>query len=158
MPFDEEPENLNLNKKSSLKINNSNSIFSKKEDITQSDFEKKIGDIESKSSKYSERAAQLSVSFRKILDDKTLSKNKNVFQTDIEKQTLESLIQLSMEMNEDENEREAIGATGLIALLLKSILIQRDRINTLEYNASQLENKLLNIEKTIGSPLDKEEK
>ena len=33
---------------------------------------------------------------------------KNVFQIDVEKQILESLIQLSVEMNEDENEKEAI--------------------------------------------------
>ena len=144
MPFDDDNESPQFNKKTSLKMNNSGSIFNKEKGPSQQDFQKKVSDMQNKSEEYAEKASQLSANFKKILEDKTLLQNKNVFQLDVEKQVLESLIQLSVEMNEDENEKEAMGATGLIALLLRSILIQRDRINSLEFSLNQLNSKIDN--------------
>jgi hypothetical protein len=151
MPFDEEESPAPVSNKKSLKINNDKSIFVKKNDVSQEDFEKNISNMQGKSAEYALRAAELSSSFRKILDDKSLVKNKNVFQLDVERQILESLIQLSIEMNEDEDEKEAMGATGLVALLLKTSLIQRDRINNLDFNSVQLESKILILEEKLAA-------
>jgi len=148
MPFDEEESQQAPNKKS-LKINNDKSIFIKKNDVSQQDFEKNISDMQGKSAEYALRAAELSSNFRKILDDKSLVKNKNVFQLDVERDILESLIKLCIEMNEDENEKESMGATGLVALLLKACLIQRDRINNLDFNYVQLESRILLLEEKL---------
>ena len=112
--------------------------------------------MQNKSEEYAEKASQLSANFKKILEDRTLLQNKNVFQLDVEKQVLESLIQLSVEMNEDENEKEAIGATGLIALLLRSVLIQRDRINNLEFLLNQLNSKIDNKNSVVDQSLKNE--
>ena len=51
------------------------------------------------------------------------------------------MIKLAVDVNNDPNEQEGMGSLMWIVLLLKTLLMQRDRINQLEYVVSQLEKK-----------------
>lgn len=149
MPFEDDIQDEDVvvknNKTSSI---NAASVKSKKN--LKEEFEKKANEANDKMNDYNDRAAQLTSSFKKVLEDKTLLQNKNVFSLDLEKEVISNLAKLAIDMNTDENEIEGIGSVGIITLLLRACLIQRDRINTIEYNQSLLNNKIKELESSLN--------
>lgn len=149
MPFEDDIQDEDVvvknNKTSSI---NAASVKSKK--TLKEEFEKKANEANDKMNDYNDRAAQLTSSFKKVLEDKTLLQNKNVFSLDLEKEVISNLAKLAIDMNTDENEIEGIGSVGIITLLLRACLIQRDRINTIEYNQSLLNNKIKELESSLN--------
>lgn len=145
MPFDEDEDDLPAdNQKSRLKnVSTQQSIFDKiPPKPSQKSFEKQVQSIQEKNNQYKQRAAELAIQFKKSVEDKTLPQNKNMFASEIERELLSKMIELAVEINNDPNEQEGMGSLGWIALLLRTILSQRDKINKLEYNLSTLEKKL----------------
>jgi len=143
MPFDEEEEKP-INPKIGLRnVSSQKSIF---ENIPKKpspeDFDKKVKEIQDRNSGYKQRAAELAVAFKKMIEDKTLVQNRNIFANELEKETLTKMIQLAVEINNDPNEQEGMGSLGWITLLLKTVLSQRDKINNLEYRIFHLEKKI----------------
>jgi len=110
------------------------------------DFQREVDEKSSRANSYKDRAAELASSFKKILDDKTLLQNKNIFSLDLEKEIISNLARLAIDMNTDENEIEGMGSVSIITLLLRTSIIQRDRINSLEYKYSLLENRIKELE------------
>jgi hypothetical protein len=80
------------------------------------------------------------------MKEKTLPDNKGVLAQDFEKKMRSELVQLVIEINNDEAEpKDGLGSATLFAALLKVIMLQRDRLNELEY-------RLLQVEKNQSSP------
>lgn len=110
---------------------------------------------------YKKRAADLFVQFSRAMSDKTLSQNRNVFNNESEKELLQNMIQLAIDVNNDPNEQEGMGSLTWITLLFKTCLSQRDRMNELEYALGSLQKKLDSsvitdyINKEISKALDK---
>ena len=96
--------------------------------------------------------------------DKTLAQHKNMIQQDFEKELLQKMIQLAIDINNDPNEKEGMGSLTWITLLLRTCLSQRDKINRLEYALAQLEKKVSDpmfvdsIKKDIIKALDNQKK
>lgn len=162
MPFDEEDDTPEPSKVGLKNVSSQKSIFDNMpKKPSQEDFEKKVHQNQEKLSSYKNRAAELSSNYFKIINDKTLKQNKNIFVQDMEKELLTKMIQLAMEINNDPAEAEGMGSLTWIAQLFKLSLIQRDKINQLEYTLSQLEKKLDTnylltlISKEIKNLLDK---
>ncbi len=147
-PFGEESEEevAPLKANSNLKkVSSKQSIFdSAKKKPSSQEFTEQVKGLEGKSASYKAKAAQLASDFVKILDDKTLPQNKNVFAKEIEKETIANMIQLATEINSDQYEQEGMGSLGWIVLLLKISLSQRDKINLLEYSLSELQTQVNN--------------
>lgn len=139
MPLDQE-ENIDEKIVSKVKkVSSTKSIFDEKKSSLNSDvFEKKVDQIKEKSNSYKERAAELAVQFKKILEDKTLPQNKSSFAISLEKEILTKMIELAIEINNDENEKEGMGSLSWITFILKLSLSQRDKINVLEYSLNKL--------------------
>jgi hypothetical protein len=142
MPFDEEDDDTlepQPVKTGLKKVSTQKSIFddmAKKP--TQEDLNKKVKHLQEKDSSYKVNFAELAIELSKVMNDKTLRENKNVFSKEIESELLKKLVNLATQVNNDaENEGE--GSIGLITLLLKISLLQRDRINSMEYRISLLE-------------------
>lgn len=148
MPFDDSKPPQNT-PKVGLKLQNSNSMFANVvKKPTQQELHNNVQQMQEKSQGYKERAADLALQFRKMLDDKTLLQNKNVFLIDLEREVLLKIAHLTSEMNLDEEEDDGsgVGSIGMITLLLRCLLIQRDKINELDYSLNQLNLKLKNIQ------------
>jgi hypothetical protein len=159
MPFDEEEESQEVALKTGLKnVSSQKSIFDaipKRQ--TQEDFTKKVNNVQEQVSSHKSRAAELSSHYNKIMADKTLKQNKNIFAKDMERELLTKMAQLAIDVNNDQHEHEGMGSLSWIVLLLKTCLNQRDKINQLEFFVSQLEKKLdpAAISKEIQAVLDK---
>ena len=128
---------------------------------TQQEFQRKVEAAQEKMSGYKKRAAELFVQFNKAVVDKTLPQNRNVFNLESEKEMLQNMIQLAIEINNDPNEQEGMGSLTWITCLFKTTMAQRDRINELEYAVSMMQKKLDStaladyINKEITKALDK---
>jgi hypothetical protein len=163
MPFDQDEEFVDTNKKTGLKsVSSRKSIFDNiPKKPTQQDFQKKVESVQEKINSNKQKAADLALEFKKILEDKTLPQNKNVFSKEIEREVLTKMVQLAVDINNDPDEADGMGSLSWITLLLKIALAQRDRINTLEYNLHLLDKKIDNSFEKISKELkdlDKEKK
>jgi hypothetical protein len=157
MPFDEEPdETLNEpTKKTGLKkVSSQKSIFDnipKKQSFEE--FSQKVDVAEEKVLSYKERSAKLAVEFLELIKDKTLKQNKTIFSKEMEKELLLKLVGVSIEINNDPLEKEGMGSLALITLLFKTVLMQRDRVNELEFILSQLTKKI--SDEALSTLIDK---
>lgn len=144
MPFDEEEDKPSTKSKQvGLKnVSSQKSIFdSLPKKPTQEDFDKQVKQVQERNNGYKIKAAELALQFNKSMADKTLSENKNMFQQDMEREIMQKMVQLAIEINNDPNEAEGMGSMTWITLLMKTCFAQRDRINKLEYTLVQLEKK-----------------
>lgn len=143
MPFDEDNEKETVQKVGLKKVSSQKSIFdSMPKKPSLKDLQDKVNEIEKKDFGYKQRATELSLAFKKIMADKTLSQNKNVFSQELEQETFSKLMNLASDINNDEDEKEGMGSLMLIALMFKTLLYQRDQINKMEYLLSEIEKKL----------------
>lgn len=140
MPFDEEDNVEEKRTKSGVKnVSSQKSIFENKpKKPTLDSFKQTVAQVEENKSVYRKRANELASSLLELMNDKTLAANKNIIQKDVERETLSNLLKLAEEINNDENENEGTGSLFLNTLLFKCILLQRDKINALEYEVSKL--------------------
>ena len=128
---------------------------------TPQDFQQRVQEVEDRRSSHKTRAAELFLQFDKIIKDKTVPQNRNVFNVEAEREVLQNLMRLASEINLDENEEDGIGSLTLITFLFKACLAQRDRINEMEFAVSVLQKKLDSptlaeyINKEITKALDK---
>ncbi len=90
---------------------------------------------------------ELSRTYMGFIKNKIVKENKSPIEEDLEKETVQKLIQISMQLNNDDTQPEGIGSLGLINLLFRSVLAQRDIINNLEYKYVQLERQLSSKDK-----------
>jgi hypothetical protein len=133
-----------------VKVNNSKSIINElPKKVSKEEFVAKAKEVNNQLNKYGERATELALNFKKILDDRTLIQNKTHLAHDMEKEVLNALLELGVDMNVDQHEEEGMGSMGLIMLLFRSVLIQRDKINQLDYTASLFSKQLKVIEKIL---------
>jgi hypothetical protein len=106
---------------------------------SQATLEKNVAATQERLTGHKKAAAELTVRFQKIMTDKTLPGNQNVLSSNIEMELLKDMMIFASEVNNDPNESdEGIGSLGLIAILLKTCITQRNRINELDYSLNSL--------------------
>ncbi len=150
MPFDEEDEIEDTRPRGGVKPPKSKSIFDNKpKPPSKEDSERRATAANNQLNSYNNRAFELAMAFKKALEDKTLPQNRTVIGVELEKELLGNLGQLAVDMNTDEHEVEGMGSVGLISLLLRCLLLQRDRMNTQEYSIHNLEGSVKNLQLSL---------
>jgi hypothetical protein len=128
---------------------------------THEQFQEKVKEAADRNSGYKQKAAELATMFNKAMTDKTLPENKNILYNDTERELLQKMVQLAIDINNDPNEQEGMGSLSWITLLLKTCFAQRDKINVLDHAIFQLQKRtdpaiLLDlVRKEITASLDK---
>ena len=150
------PENINYNAfrdpdESELKVNdkvklsNSKSMFSnkpKQDPNIKKQFEKNIQDYQENQIELSKRIAEATNKYVFAIKNKILPENRSPLQKEVESDIVKELIDIGYTLNNDQTKPEGIGSMGLINLLLKINLQQRDMINELAYKVETLEKKI----------------
>lgn len=147
-----EDDELSSSSKVEIKKPITKSMFdnqAKKPDPIKS--KEQAAEVNTRLNDYNSRAIEGANVFRKLLDDRTIVSNKSIFAAGLEKEAITKLQQLALDMDADPVQPDGMGSVGLISLALNALLAQRDKINQLDYNIHQLENKI----KQISSALDK---
>lgn len=137
MPLDDDPKDL---PKAGIKLKQGRTLPKKPDPRA---FEQRATDAFRREGDFKQKAYDLGKAFVKLLDDKVLPQNKSPMNKDLEKEALQNLVQLGMDMNDDEAQpMDGMGSIGLITLLMKGMVMQRDRMNELEYKLERSEKKL----------------
>lgn len=147
--------------KSTMKPQGKSMFDAKPRPPSPQEFQQRVQQTQETLSGYKKRAADLFVQFQRAMSDKTLAQNRNVFNHEAEKEMLQNMLQLAVEINNDPNEQEGMGSLTWITLLFKTCLAQRDRSNEIEFALVALQKKLEGpaltdyINKEIAKALDK---
>ena len=140
---DETKPSLQSQKIGLKKVSGQKSVFDNvPKKPTAEQFQKQVEAAANRNTDYKQRAAELATMFNKTMVDKTLIQNRNILANDAERELLQRMIQLAIDINNDPNEQEGMGSLSWITLLLKTCFSQRDKINQLEYIIFQLEKKM----------------
>jgi len=145
--FDDDEENVKPKK--GLKINNANSSVPDPPPKVQN-FRDNINEILNEEEKQKKLAFDIAHRFMMVLKDKTLDANKNVVVRQGEKQSIMDLIDFARLINSDENQEDNIGTMSIISTLIKAVLIQRDRINEIEYKLSKTESEVSSMSRKLA--------
>ncbi len=141
MPFDEDETgpSIQSQKIGLKKVSGQKSVFDgmpKKQ--TQEQLDEKVKEAVQRNSGYKHQAAELATMFNRAMADKTLARNRNVMSNDAEREILQKMVQLAIDINNDPKEQEGMGSLSWITLLLRTCFSQRDKINDLEYDLHKL--------------------
>jgi len=115
-------------------------------------FKQQASAVNDKLNSYNVRAVEAVTAFMKLLEDQTIPKNKSVFAADVEQEIINKFQRIALDMDADEHQPEGMGSVGVITFLLKVSLIQRDKINQLDYNINLLN---AQIKETALQSIDK---
>jgi len=159
MPFDDEETapSIQSQKIGLKKVSGQKSVFdSMPKKPSPEQFQEKVKQAADRNAGYKQKAAELATMFNKAMSDRTLVQNRNILSSDAERELLQRMVQLAMDINNDSNELEGMGSLSWITLLLKTCFSQRDKINQLEYAVFQIEKKLDadNLSKLIKKQID----
>ena len=123
-----------------VKIDNSKSRFESKKQLKQQ-FEESVKEISESSNEKKIKGMKLSASFIEILKSGTLQENKGPIEKNVEQDVLKQILDFSNELNNDPSEPEGLGSVAVSAILLKSVLLLRDKVNELSHELDLLKNK-----------------
>lgn len=77
--------------------------------------------------------------YLRMIDDKTLSRNRGSIANDVEREIRERVIQLALDLNNDENEEDnGKGAVVVLIAVTKVLTKYRDRLNDLEFEVQKM--------------------
>lgn len=165
MPFDKEYEDPKEQRASRVGLKNVSSQPSMFEGVPKKaspqEAQQKVQASQDRVSDHMKRANELAVQFNRTLMDKTLPQNKSIFSSEMERELLQNMMKLADDINNDPAQPDSYGSLSWIAVLLKTCLAQRDRLNQLEYVLVQMEKKFESsaltdfISKEISKVLDK---
>lgn len=143
--FDEDPKEPRENRVKLKQVSSQKSMFEgQPKKPTPQEFASQVHAQQERSASYKVRAAKLAGDFGKMMGDKTLPQNKNIFSREAERELLGNMMQLAIEINNDPNEQEGMGSLSWITVLFNTCIAQRDRLNFIEYRLEQ-------TEKTVNS-------
>lgn len=128
---------------SQLKIDNSKSRFGKKSEenkASKDQFDTEVSEYQKEQAAILTKIVELATQFNGFIKDKTLNENKGPILLELEKSIPKELSEISLQIDNDETtDQICLGSNGLILLLLRTNLIQRDIINELSFKVSKLE-------------------
>jgi len=139
-----DPDESELKVNERNKLSNDKSIFGQKSQSpseSKAIFEKKVVDYQVNEQELAKKIAEASKQYFLAVKDRTLKANRSLSKDENEKMIIKSLIDICNTLNTDTSQPEGTGSTGLINLILRVCLEQRDIINDLSYKIYQLENK-----------------
>lgn len=142
-PFDEEPKEPRENRVKLKNVSSQKSMFDgAPKKPTPQEAQQQAQTNQEKSSAYKRRASDLSVQFARMMSDKTLPENKNIFANEAKRELMQNMVQLAKDINNDDFEAEGDGSLIWIIVLFNTCFDQRDRINKLEYTLAQMSKKV----------------
>lgn len=139
LPFEAESEVIPAKK--SVKFGNERSRFTKAANADY-DFQKRAETLINSRNEQKQQGMQLINQFMSAMREKIIPENRGTISIEFEKDLRAKLIKLCIELDNDEAEPNVgMGSATLIALLLKVVMLQRDRINELDHRLFSIEKK-----------------
>lgn len=128
-----------------LKVKNKRSFVSNSEAAREADarFDKEMKEAAESSKILSSKIAKAADNYLSIISRKVITENKSQAQIEEEREVINNLVELVMQANMDPTQPIGTGSVGVISLMLKLLLLQRDKINDLSYNCFKMKELLV---------------
>lgn len=124
------------------KLNVGKSKFAAKS-AQKNNFETQAAQTVERMENKKKQAFEISQNFIALLKTQVLPENKGPLEQSLEREIIGKITHFTDALNNDpEEERDGMGSTGAVILLLKSVLILRDLRNQDSYRIAQLEGQL----------------
>lgn len=120
----------------------------------EKNFNLSVQNAEERISFFNSEFPKLGQDFFTFMQNKTLLKNKGPVEKDIESQLLRKISMLAEQMNIDETQKESAGSMALSTLFMIVFRDLRDRINLLEFDLVNLQNKISAMEASNVKSVD----
>lgn len=135
-----------------LKINNDKSTVSTpKGTPSMEEFKQLATAAADRLEGYKKRSWDLGVKFKGLMESSILPENKSIILKDLESETLGQLSQLATDINTDSGQPEGAGSVAVCQLIMKMMIIDKDRLNQTRFKAEQTEALLSEALKEIDS-------
>jgi hypothetical protein len=121
-----------------------------KQKNTKEAFEQMARQTNEKMQGHLAEAFELGKQYRELLEDQTISENKNFLIESKEKEIVGKLVSYAIKVNADHNENEGMGSVAIVTLLLKCVLRMRDRYNDVAYKCHILEKNYTRLEEKFN--------
>jgi hypothetical protein len=125
-----------------VKINNDSSTVPKPPPDTSAEFQERATKVFGKFEEYKNRGWELGRQFKALIEDTILASNKTIIAKDLEQEVMNKWVTLAQEMDNDNDQPQGIGGIVLCSLLMRMVLTQRDKINTLSYRLESAEKRI----------------
>ena len=127
-----------------VRIGNKNNFYAKQVEQREK-FENNADAFMARKKERNKQALDLANQFMDLVKDRTLPENRTIMSKDIEQEVISGFLQLGLDINDDETERNGMGSVMLCNLLFKIIFHQRDTINLLDYRLAKAEKQLSSL-------------
>jgi hypothetical protein len=135
-----------------LKLSNNNS--SVKRPPPKLDIQANASKILASQEVQSKLGWELTTKLLAVFKDKTLKENKDSLYIDAETGVLKDYVDFARLINSDEHQEEGLGTLGFSIAIVKCALLQRDRLNEVEYELSLLKKELNQIKVELKTNAD----
>ena len=115
------------------------------------EFEQLVQKTNERTQNYLTEAFELGKQYKELLEDKTISDNKNFLVESKEKEIVGKLIMYAIKVNADQTEQEGMGSVAVLTLLLKCLLHIRDNYNDVVYKCHVLEKNYIKLEEKFNN-------
>ena len=130
-------DEVEIKSNKTLKINNSKSSVPQ-QNIQTPNINNNISKILESEEEQKKIAFTLTTKLLSMMKDKTLDGNKDTISRDEEKKVISEYVNFARLINSDPSKEESLGTLSLVTSMTRCILVQRDRINELEYESQKL--------------------
>ena len=130
-------DEVEIKSNKTLKINNSKSSVPQ-QNIQTPNINNNISKILESEEEQKKIAFTLTTKLLSMMKDKTLDGNKDTISRDEEKKVISEYVNFARLINSDPSKEESLGTLSLVTAMTRCILVQRDRINELEYESQKL--------------------
>lgn len=145
--MDEKPEQKNKVEKTT-KLSNKKSMFSNMPKYpSATEIKQKTNETVSEIQKRNANSVQAGQNYVNLIRSKKLASNKSELERSIEKESIMDLIQIGKAANNDPAESvDGSGSLAICNLLLRALLIARDRINEVDHLRDEQELRIKKLE------------
>ncbi|MFZ4795866.1 MAG: hypothetical protein ACOYMA_00135 [Bacteroidia bacterium] len=130
-------DEVEIKSNKTLKINNSKSSVPQ-QNIQTPNINNNISKILESEEEQKKIAFTLTTKLLSMMRDKTLDENKDKISRDEEKKVISEYVNFARLINSDPSKEESLGTLSLVTAMTRCVLVQRDRINELEYESQKL--------------------
>lgn len=145
--FDDEKEVIS---KKTTKLDNKNSSVKNAAATTLPNIRENVSKILENEDEQKKIAFELSRQYAAMIKDKTLDENKDPIYRENEKNVLVEYINFARLLNSDPNKEDCYGTLAYTQAISRCLLLQRDRINELEYRVVKAEKEMVRLSQQIS--------
>jgi hypothetical protein len=138
-----------------VKLKTKDSVKKEQEAKEREEYKARFEQNAEKTIKYHDEKEKVAVEiiskYLKMIEDKTLVRNRGSIANDVEREIRQQIINLALDMNNDETEEDnGKGSIVVLSAVTKILIVYRDRLNNIEFEFEQLKREVNKLSSQVA--------